>query len=117
MLSTQCCLVPPLIWKLLLFVCKAVTDPEGVPSNPSFEGLLSKILSANVLCILYVQTGAAHLSFTVAITHVYQEFDACEAYVHIYIETISEANERMKAKVLFMHCSLCSYRDGDMLSV
>ena len=72
---------------------------HGFHGTPLFEGLLSKILSANVLCTLYVQTGAAHLSFTVAIKHMYQEFDAREAYVHVYIETISEANERMKAKV------------------
>ena len=72
---------------------------HGFHGTPLFEGLLSKILSANVLCTLYVQTGAAHLSFTVAITHMYQEFDTREAYVHVYIETISEANERMKAKV------------------
>ena len=100
--------IPPLLghtWNT------AVADPEGVPWvpwNPSFEGLLSKMLSANVLCTLYAHTGATHLSFTVATTHVYQEFDVRVAYVHVYIETISEANERIKAKVLFMHCSLCS---------
>ena len=53
-----------------------VADPEGVlwvpwvPWNPSFEGLLLKILCANVLCTLYAHTGATHFSFTVAITHV-----------------------------------------------
>ena len=51
-----------------------VADPEGVPWvlwNPSFEGLPSKILCANVY-EHYTHTGATHFSFTVAIMHVCQ---------------------------------------------
>ena len=45
-----------------MLVKTAVADPEGVPYvpwNPSFEGLPSKILCANVACIL-----RSHLSYS-----------------------------------------------------
>ena len=103
-----------------------MADPEGVPwgMEPLFGRLLSKILCANVLCTLYAHTRATHFSFTVAITHVYQDFDARMAYVHVYIYArgshrdllISKANERIKAKV-YSCIAPSAARDGDMLSV
>ena len=103
---------------------KSVADPEGVqqvPWNPSFEGLPSKILCANVPLTLRSHEGYAlqlhscNNSPCVNYNFLYQEFDAHDLRVRIYyqkhmttIETMSEARERMKAKVLFMHCSLCS---------
>ena len=80
---------------LKVFRPKPVADTEGVPWVPwnPFWRTAFEILSANVLCTLYAHTGATHLSFTVATMHMYQEFDACVAYVHVYIETISKAND------------------------
>ena len=66
----------------------------------------------------HAYTRATHFSFTIAITDdlpLYQlnnciKNDACMAYVHVILpETHGNHrdNERI-AKVLFMHCSLCS---------
>ena len=78
----------------------------GSMEPPSFEVLPSKPLCANVLLTLRLHWSYAP---TIAITHacqlnnfVYQEFDARVAYV------ISKVSKRIKVKVLFMHCSLCS---------
>ena len=96
-----------------LAMLSAVADPEEVqwvPWNPSLEGYLRKRTTYTT----YTHTRATHFSFTVAITHdlpcvnSYQEFDArCPTRTLYYqkymatIETMSEARERIKAKVLF----------------
>ena len=58
--------------------------------RPSFEGLPSTIYYAQTyLRIHYAHTGATHFSFKVAKSHLcqlnflYQEFNACVAYVHV----------------------------------
>ena len=90
-----------------------VADPEGVqwvPWNPSFEGL-----PLQTYYVHYAHTRAAHFSFTVAITHdlprnnciknLTHAWPTCTLYYQIHkhmttIETMSEARERIKAKVL-----------------
>ena len=50
-----------------------MADPEGVPWvpwNPSFEGLPSKILCANILCTLCSHMELRTSASTVAIMHV-----------------------------------------------
>ena len=49
-----------------------MADPEGSYETPLFEGLHSKILYAQTYSEHYAHTGATHVSFTVAITHVCQ---------------------------------------------
>ena len=101
-----------------------------VPWNPSFEGLPSKILCANIY-VNYAHTRATHFSFTVAITHVcplnnflYQEFDARMTYVHIYTTRSTWQPQRQWAKreselkQRFYSCiDPTEARVGDMLSV
>ena len=91
-----------------------VADPEGVPWNPAFEELPSKLLCANVLLTLCIHWSYA---LTIAITHacqlnfVYHEFDAHMAYI-LVIKRASELKER------FYSCiSPSAARDGDKLSV
>ena len=72
----------------------AVADPEGVPRvpwNPSFEGLPSKMLCANV------RIRRAH-----------------GLHVALTVETMSEESERIKA---YSCVAPPAARDGDMISV
>ena len=76
---------------------------------------------AQTYYVHYTHTRAMHFSFTVAVTplvstHVSRIRRAHDLRARINcqkhmttIETMSEARERTKAKVLFMHCSICSW--------
>ena len=68
------------VWQSI--VLTSVANPEGVPWvlwNPSFEGLPSKILFANVLCTL-----RSHWSYALRFhSSMYQEFEERMAYVHV----------------------------------
>ena len=85
---------------------RAVADPEGVhwvPWNPSFEELPSKILCANIL-----RTRRSHWSYALQLhisnnarvstplSRIRRAHDLCS-------RIMSEASERIKAKVLFVY--------------
>ena len=75
------------------------------------EGLHSKILYAHTYYEHYPHTGAMHFSFTVAITHVCQLIPVSRIpRTQSLRARMSEARERIKANILFMHCSLCRQR-------
>ena len=107
-----------------------MADLEGVPWNPSLEGIPSKILCAIVVrsnCSYALQL---HSSNSARVSTPSPRFSRREPgdeanglCARIYyqkhvatIETMSEASERIKARVIFMHAPYAA-RDGDMLSV
>ena len=109
-----------------------MADPEGVQWvlwNPSLKGSLRKY--AQTYYVHYAHTGATHFSFTVAITHdlhvstpVSRIRRVHDLRARIYyqkhmatIETMSEARERIEAKVFYSCNAPSAARDGDMLSV
>ena len=101
-----------------------MADPEEVqwvPWNPSFEGLPSKILCANVLTLELRTSASKYIAITHDLNSIISCIDARMTYVHVYttrsIETMSEARERIKAKFFYSCNALSPARDSDMLSV
>ena len=101
---------------LFCTACAHLSGGSRGGSMGSMEPLFWRAAFENIMR-KRTHTGATHFSFKVAITHdlnsIISCIDARMTYVHVYttrsIETMSEARERIKAKVfLFMQCTLSS---------
>ena len=82
---------------------------HGFYGTPLLKGCLRKYY-AQTYYVHNAHTGSTHFSFTVAITHVCHLIPVSRIRcMHgLRARIMSEASKRIKAKVLFMHCFLCS---------